>query len=78
MLSEEQQQLLRELVRQVVENTEDVGGQFAEEARRIHYQEAEARAIRGIATREETEALAEDGIEVAQLPVTIFDKSRLN
>jgi hypothetical protein len=78
VLSGQQQEMLRELVRQVVESTEDVGPQFAEEARRIHYKEAEARAIRGVATREEAEALVEEGIEVAQLPVTIVDKSRLN
>jgi hypothetical protein len=78
VLSGQQQELLRELVRQVVENTEDVGPQFAEEARRIHYKEAEARAIRGVATREEAEALVEEGIEVSQLPVAIVDKSRLN
>jgi hypothetical protein len=78
MLSPQQQQLLRELVRQVVENTEDVGDRFAEEARRIHYKEAEARSIRGVATRDEAQALEEEGIEVAQLPVTILDKSQLN
>ena len=78
MLSAQQEQLLRELVRQVVENTEDVGERFVEEARRMHYKETEARSIRGVATREDAEALAEEGIEVAQLPVTIVDKSRLN
>jgi hypothetical protein len=78
MLSPRQQELLRELVRQVVENTEDVGDRFAEEARRIHYKEAEARSIRGVATREEAQALEEEGIEVAQLPIAIVDKSQLN
>lgn len=78
MLSAAQQQALAELVRQVVENTEDVGPDFAEEARRIHYKEAEARAIRGVATREEAQALAEEGIEVAPLPMPMPDKSQLN
>jgi len=78
ILTTQQQQALHNLIRQVVENTEDVGEGFAEEARRIHYNETEARAIRGVATREEAEALADEGIEVAQLPVTIIDKSRLN
>jgi hypothetical protein len=54
-------------VRHVIANTEDVGTQFAEEARRIHYGEAKDRAIRGAATPEEREALLEEGIEVMQL-----------
>ena len=78
MLSPQQHDMLRELIRQVVENTEDVGNRFAEEARRIHYKEADARAIRGVATREEAESLVEEGIEVAQLPVPMLDKSQLN
>lgn len=53
----------------VVEQTEDVGERFAEEARRIHYGEREERGIRGQATREETEALLEEGIAVMPLPL---------
>ena len=56
-------------VRQVIVNTEDVGDRFPEEARRIHYGEAEERGIRGRATREDTEALRDEGIEVMALPV---------
>ncbi|HEY0846922.1 MAG TPA: DUF1178 family protein [Noviherbaspirillum sp.] len=58
-----------ELVRQVIGNTEDVGAQFAEEARRIHYNEAPERAIRGVASREECEALQEEGIDVIAVPI---------
>ena len=57
------------MVRHVMANTEDVGSQFAEEARKIHYGEREDRNIRGQATREETEALIEEGIEVMPLPI---------
>ncbi len=57
------------MMRQVMAHTEDVGPQFAEEARKIHYGESEERNIRGQATREETEALLEEGIEVMSLPV---------
>lgn len=57
------------MVRHVMANTEDVGGRFAEEARRIHYGEAGERSIRGQASREETEALAEEGIAVLPLPI---------
>lgn len=56
-------------VQHVMKSTEDVGARFAEEARRIHYGESEARGIRGQATPQERESLAEEGIEVMQLPV---------
>jgi hypothetical protein len=54
-------------VRQMMERTEDVGGRFAEEARRIHYGEVEQRGIRGQASRSEAAALKEEGIEVMAL-----------
>ena len=57
------------MVRHVMAHTEDVGTQFAEEARKIHYGEKAERNIRGQATREETEALIEEGIEVVALPI---------
>lgn len=63
------QAALMHMVRHVMANTEDVGPRFAEEARKIHYGETEERNIRGQASREETEALLEEGIEVLPLPV---------
>ena len=63
-----QSQWLR-AVRHVMETTEDVGERFAEEARRIHYGEVEERGIRGRASREDAEALREEGIEVMALPL---------
>jgi hypothetical protein len=57
------------MVRHVMANTEDVGERFPEEARRIHYGEAEERGIRGQASREQTEALLEEGIGVVPLPI---------
>jgi hypothetical protein len=57
------------MVRHVMANTEDVGTQFAEEARKIHHGEAQERNIRGQASREETEALLEEGIDILPLPV---------
>jgi hypothetical protein len=63
------QALWLQAVRHVMANTEDVGSQFAEEARRIHYGEAENRAIRGQASKEETQALGEEGIDVISMPV---------
>ena len=55
--------------RRLVETTEDVGTRFPEEARRIHYGEAEPRGIRGRATPEEREALREEGIAVVAMPL---------
>ncbi len=63
-----QSQWLR-AVRQVMKSTEDVGERFPEEARRIHYGEVEERGIRGRASREDAEALREEGIEVMPLPI---------
>lgn len=56
-------------VKNVLAHTEDVGAQFADEARKIHYGEAQERGIRGQATHEETQALLDEGIEVMPLPV---------
>ena len=58
-----------QMVRHVVANTEDVGTKFSEEARKMHYGEAEHRNIRGHATPAETESLLEEGIQVMPLPV---------
>jgi len=53
----------------VLKNTENVGRAFPEEARRIHRELAPRRGIRGTATREETDALLEEGIAVVSLPI---------
>lgn len=66
-----------ELVREVASRTEDVGERFAEEARRIHHGEAPERGIRGQASVEEREALADEGIEVMALPWPVVPKSSL-
>lgn len=56
-------------MRELIEKTENVGERFAEEARRIHYNEAPARNIRGVTTPEDAHALLEEGIDVMPLPV---------
>lgn len=60
--------LLREFRRALLANAEDVGQRFPEEARKIHYGEAEARGIAGTASGEEARALLEEGIEILMLP----------
>lgn len=63
------QALWLQAVRHVLATTEDVGVRFADEARRIHYGDAEHRGIRGQASAEERVALADEGIEVMPLPL---------
>lgn len=57
------------VARRILAHTEDVGSRFAEEARKIHYGEAEERGIRGQATRAETESLMEEGVAIMPLPI---------
>ena len=56
-------------VRHMIASTEDVGERFPVEARRIHYGEAEERAIRGRASSADADALRDEGIEVVSVPV---------
>ncbi len=64
-----QQAAFLRAVRHVLANTEDVGTQFAEEARKIHYGETRERHIRGQASAEETAELLEEGIAVMPLAI---------
>jgi len=57
------------VVQHVLQNTEDVGSGFAEEARKIHYGEKPERNIRGQVTATESQALHEEGIAVVSLPM---------
>ena len=63
------QEQLHKLIDHVLKNTEDVGNQFAAEARRIHREEAPQRAIRGVASGEETKELLEEGVPIMPLPI---------
>ena len=56
------------LMRRLVAETENVGRAFPEEARKIHYDEAPKRGIRGQATHEEAEELRDEGIDFMSLP----------
>jgi len=57
------------MVQHVMANTEDVGSQFAEEARKMHYGEVQERNIRGQVSQDESLALLEEGIPVMPLIV---------
>jgi hypothetical protein len=64
-------------MREVLSKTEDVGDRFADEARKMHYGEAEERGIRGKATPEQAEALLDEGIAVMALPMPAALKETL-
>jgi hypothetical protein len=66
---------LKKLAEKLRENSDYVGDKFAEEARKIHFGESDARSIHGEATVEEARGLAEDGVEFMPLPVFPDDKN---
>lgn len=61
--------LYSKMVDELLTKTEDLGNKFPEEARRMFYNETPARPIRGIATQEEHDALVDEGIPVARIPI---------
>jgi hypothetical protein len=64
-------ELRQELAKHVRDNTVNVGENFAEEARAMHYNEKPHKNIRGKASREETLELLEEGIEVMPIPFKV-------
>ena len=60
---------LRHIRKHLTDGADYVGGRFAEEARRIHYDEVEKRGIYGEATSDEVRALSDEGIEFHPLPM---------
>jgi len=64
----EMQENIRKLRQQVSENAENVGKNFAREAREIHYEEKPARNIYGQATLDDAKSLLEEGVNVMPLP----------
>ena len=61
--------VLRKIRREVETKAEYVGPKFAEEARKIHYDEAPERGIYGEASLADVQALHEEGIDCLPLPV---------
>jgi len=58
----------------ILTHTEDVGSDFASEARKIYYKESAQRSIRGVTTRLESQELDEEGVPVFTLPIPPQDK----
>jgi hypothetical protein len=75
--SPEQQAAFLNAVRHVLANTEDVGDRFANQARAMHYGDAEPRSIRGQTTQREAVELIEEGIDVMALPMPAALKETL-
>lgn len=59
---------LKAMAEEAKKNADYVGDRFAEEARKIHFEEVEARGIYGEATRDEVAGLLDDGIDFLPLP----------
>ncbi len=68
-------QLARKVRQHMTKNADDVGDQFASEARKIHFEEVEPHNIYGKATKEEAESLLEEGIDFIPLPELPEDKN---
>lgn len=78
VLSDQERELraaLRALREHVMKNAENVGKDFVEEARKMHYGEAEERSIYGEADPAEARALLEEGIDVLPIPVVPDDRN---
>ena len=71
-------QAAKEVRRHVLSEFDDVGSNFAREARDIHDGKAEERGIYGQATSAEVKALKEDGVGIAPLPPEPPDETKLN
>ena len=63
------QMLYSRMLDDLLTKSEDVGKEFPAEARKIYYEEAPARAIRGQATEDEHQELVDEGIPVARIPL---------
>jgi hypothetical protein len=70
-LTPETQARLWRAMRQAIAQAEDVGERFADEARRMHQGDTEARQIRGRASMQDTLALLEEGVPVLPLPAAL-------
>ena len=59
---------IKQFKKYIEKNTDNVGKNFAEEARKIYYGETKSRPIRGESTEKETQELVEEGIPFSRLP----------
>ena len=62
----------------ILSNTENVGREFAEVARRIHYEEERSRGIRGQVSIEEAEELREEGVPAYSVPAELIPSEEIH
>lgn len=77
MRNPEFQAAYMQMAKEVLAKTEDVGKEFASEARKIHHGDAPERGIRGQVSRDEAVELLEEGIDVMPLPLPAALKNTL-
>jgi hypothetical protein len=65
---EEVRALIAELRKRILEQSDDLGANFAEEALKIHHGLVPDRLIHGQATFEEAHALVEEGVQIMPIP----------
>ncbi|MEO5774603.1 MAG: DUF1178 family protein [Sphingomicrobium sp.] len=63
---------------EMLKNSEWVGEQFADTARKMHSGEIEPKLVHGQATPAEARSLAEDGVPIAPLPLPVVPPSQVN
>ena len=71
------QEAYMQMAKEVLAKTEDVGKDFAREARKIHYGESKERGIRGEASKDDVVELLDEGIDVMPLPLPAALKKTL-
>ena len=74
----ERHQVLKMFHDYINNNFDDVGNEFAEQAKQMHYGDIEERNIRGMVIKEEIKELKEEGVTAVQLPPAPYDKDKLN
>ena len=70
------QKLAIEMVNYIQNEFEDMGTGFTKEALKIHYGAAEARNIRGTATKDEEKILEEEGVPFVKFPSVDKNKDK--
>jgi len=76
--AKEAKELINAVSRYVKENYLDVGDRLAETALKMHYGVEESKKIRGVATEQEEQMLADEGIELVKIPLPPDDAEQEN
>jgi hypothetical protein len=77
-IQQDAQQLADRIAEYINTHFEDVGGEFADEARKMYYGNIDERNIRGIVSQDEALELYDEGIDIFPVPGADDDKNKLN